>query len=382
MTMPTRPDGRLAGQDANGDPGPSLEQALAGAREADRSTRIEWRDAIARHGLAAIDAVFEWAGDHEFGFFAVRVIEAVGRMGERDAAVDALVAIRSIGATETVRRDASDAIHRLLPSAVHSAARRPIQLSEAAGLDWPGFAERDFGDVTATTWRRRTDPTALVPLLLRPLLELDANFSTYPLYRLPEVHFAVRDRYEQGAEHQQGWRASKLVVYANGPRDDDGAHVAVGLYVEKGTGTDEFGPVDRALWDWPRFLDLLANPARRRLLELTFERYPLRVGEYIGGRFDPDGATVGFVGQLEEGELVLRDPQRLEIGRGWESLRELLLGLPVGDWHNLHIWREWPADEAIARRQPFAVEEMLPVLRDLARVYLAVVGPVAKGTGR
>jgi hypothetical protein len=29
----------------------------------------------------------------------------------------------------------------------------------------------------------------------------------------------------------------------------------------------------------------------------------------------------------------------------------------------------------VNRRQPFAVEEMLPVLLDLADVYLAVVGP-------
>ena len=44
-----------------------LEAALAGAQAADRFTRIQSRDRIAAHGIAAIDAVFEWAGDDEFG---------------------------------------------------------------------------------------------------------------------------------------------------------------------------------------------------------------------------------------------------------------------------------------------------------------------------
>jgi uncharacterized NAD(P)/FAD-binding protein YdhS len=93
-----------------------LEEALAGARAADRLTRIEWRDRIAAHGAAAIDAVFEWAGDDELGAFAVRVIEAVSRRGHPDEAAEALVAIRSIGATAAVCRDAAEAISRLHPN--------------------------------------------------------------------------------------------------------------------------------------------------------------------------------------------------------------------------------------------------------------------------
>ena len=36
-------------------------------------------------------------------------------------------------------------------------------------------------------------------------------------------------------------------------------------------------------------------------------------------------------------------------------------------WHDLHIWREWPAEEAIAMGQPFAMRELVPVLVDLAQ---------------
>ena len=45
----------------------------------------------------------------------------------------------------------------------------------------------------------------------------------------------------------------------------------------------------------------------------------------------------------------------------------------MGAWHDFHIWRERPAAEAIEMGQPFALRELLPVLTDLARVYLDVV---------
>jgi hypothetical protein len=99
-----------------------------------------------------------------------------------------------------VRRDAAAAMGRLRPSAgTHTAFRRSGRLRKDAGLDWPGFRESDFGDVTGTTWRRRDDPRALEPLFLRPLLQVDSDMTTYPIYAVPEVHFAARDRYEQGA---------------------------------------------------------------------------------------------------------------------------------------------------------------------------------------
>ena len=246
-------------------------------------------------------------------------------------------------------------------------------MPDDAGWDWPGFSVREFGDVTGTTWRRRVDQCALIPLLLRPLQELDADFSSYPIYQLPEVHIAVRERYEQGAEHNQGWRASKLVVYAHSERDGVGPHAAAGIYVEKGTGADEFGKVTRHLWDWPRFVDLVADPVRRAPLIRAFERHPLRIGDYTGGRFGPGGCQVGFVGSTEDGDLVLRDGSGVESGRGWDDLTAALRSLPEGVWHDLHLWREWPADEAIRAGQPFAVEQLLPVLRDLAAVYLSTI---------
>jgi hypothetical protein len=365
----------------DGSDGLSLEEALAGAQAADRLTRIQWRDRIAAHGPGAIDAVFEWAGDGEFGAFAVRVIEAVGKRGHQDEATEALVAIRSIGATVAVRRDAAEAISRLHPDRGRTdAVRRASPVPSGAGFDWPGFSPPDFGNVTGTTWRRRVDPAALVPLLLRPLQEVDSDFTSYPIYHLPEVHLALRERYEQGAEHEQGWRASKLFIYASGEcASIEGyevdPHVAVGFWVEKGDGAVKFGPVDQALWDWPRFLDVLRDPSRRVSLERAFDRHPLAIGDYVGSSFN-GGSAVGFVARMEDGRIVMRTrtPSHEVCGRGWDEMAKWLQALPKGDWHNLHLWREWPADEAVNGRQPFAVRELLPVLLDLADVYLSVVG--------
>jgi hypothetical protein len=84
----------------------------------------------------------------------------------------------------------------------------------------------------------------------------------------------------------------------------------------------------------------------------------------------------GFRARLEDGELVLRktDGGR-RLASGWEALLDRLLTLDRTKWHDLHIWREWPAEEAIAMGQRFALREVAPALVDLARVYLDTVWP-------
>lgn len=359
------------------EPRMTLADAMAGAQAAGPGSRIEWRDRLAEHGPAAIDAVFEWLGDAQLGAFAVRVIEAVGRRGHREEAVQALLTVGSIGASATVRADAQDAIERLVPTKAGRTPRRgPVEIAPNAGWSWPGFEAEDFGNVVGRWWRRRNDPASLVPLLLRPLKQRNSAFSSYPIYQVPEVHLADRDRYEQGGEHEQGWRASKLVVYANA--GDDGAaltgHVAVGLYIEKGTGTGKFGPVDRALWDWPRFTELLVDPRRRQALADAMTKHPLTIGDYMSGRFRPGAARMGFTARIEGEALVLRDSGGEQVGIGWEALADRVTALPADAWHDLHVWREWPAEQAIAAGQPFAARELEPVLLALAEVYLDIIG--------
>jgi hypothetical protein len=86
--------------------------------------------------------------------------------------------------------------------------------------------------------------------------------------------------------------------------------------------------------------------------------------------------ALALVGCLEDGELVLRktDGGR-RLASGWDALLDRLSRLDRTAWHDLHVWREWPADEAIAMGQPFALREVAPVLVDLGRVYLDTVWP-------
>ena len=70
---------------------------------------------------------------------------------------------------------------------------------------------------------------------------------------------------------------------------------------------------------------------------------------------------------------MFRSPEGDELFRGWEALRHHLERLPDDEWHNLHIWRTWEAEEAIAAGPAFAGDELAPVLLDLGATYLEIV---------
>jgi len=207
------------------------------------------------------------------------------------------------------------------------------------------------------------------------------HVESYAVERAPELHLAITDRYRLGDEKESGWRAAKLVVYANGPRDDrpmDPAEVVAGLYVEKGS-TEEarrFGIVDDRSWDWPWFVKSLRDEHVQSELAAAMVRHGLRLGDYVGGRFEPEGDRVGFVASFEEGELVARDRAGARSAVGFDAIAERLEALPPDDWHSVHVWRSWPSKEAIEAGPAFASEALLPVLGDLFDVYLDIVGPV------
>jgi hypothetical protein len=97
----------------SGDPsaGPDLQELLVRARAAGPS-RIEWRDPMVALGVPALTAVAPWLADQEMCFFAVTVIEYVGRAGNKAIAVRALRHGRS-EAPEAVKPHIDAAIGRL-----------------------------------------------------------------------------------------------------------------------------------------------------------------------------------------------------------------------------------------------------------------------------
>jgi hypothetical protein len=72
------------------DPSGALAALLVDARGADPAHRIDWRDPIAAHGAAAIEAVSPWLKDPNLAAFAIRVITRAGLDGQREVAQAAL----------------------------------------------------------------------------------------------------------------------------------------------------------------------------------------------------------------------------------------------------------------------------------------------------
>jgi hypothetical protein len=357
----------------------SLAEDLEAAHSAPASARIDHRDRLAAHGPAAIEALIPWLTDPTLCWFAVRVIWKAGQLGARDRAIRVLREALDDATVATSRDDVATHL-RLLGVPVSAPApkvtsSRPTSIPALAGTGWPGFREVEFATTDGTSWRGRTGKDSLIPHLVRPLRELDWRFESWPKYRLPEVHIAIKDRYRDPDDWAQGWRAAKLVTYADRRATglpDEEQIVTVGLLVEKGNGQGDYGPVDRR-WDWPFFIERLRDDPFRQQLTRVMGRHELTLGDYRAGSFQGSDAFVGFTGHVDGGDLII-EPGTSAGESGWPSLLERLERLPNSAWHNFHIWRSWPADVAIAAGPSFAGDVMVPVISDLARIYLTFVG--------
>jgi hypothetical protein len=361
--------GKTAGSDPD-----ALPMLLERARTASPNARIELRDPIAAHGAAAITAVQPWMADHGLCRFAVRVIWKAGALGSRDQAIAAMREALEDPTVAASRRDLED--HLGLLGVTIAPQRPPVTrvstLNERSGRGWPGWQAHEFQTTDGTHWRSRDGEVSLVPILLRRLRDLDAAFESWSIYHSPVVLFADKGRYTEGGDHAQGWRASWLVVYAHQPvtgrPGDDVPMVTVGWWIERGDGKPEAGKVDDR-WDWPWFLRMLEVTSFRDALTQAMIRHDLRLGDYTGGDF----RGFDYDGRMEDGELVLRTGDGTELGRGWDALRDRLSSVPTDRWVGFHLWRSWPATEAIAGGPGFARSQMAPVLVDLARAYLDLV---------
>ncbi len=257
------------------------------------------------------------------------------------------------------------------PYAVYSVAA-------GAGRSWPGFQAFEFGQIAGTRWRSRDGATSLAPVLTRALRHQHPHFESYAVERSPELHVAIAERYRLHGEHASGFRAVRLFVYAHGPTTEQpgvSPQVAAGLYIEKGDGDPRFGPVNDD-WDWPHFVEALGDEHVQHELSAAMRRHSLRLGDYRVEAGRDDSTAIGAIARVEQDELVSRDRGGTIVGVGWEWFQAHLRALADTEWRECFVWRSWPDDEAIAAGPSLATEGLLPVLTDLARVYLDVVGPV------
>jgi hypothetical protein len=148
-----------------------------------------------------------------------------------------------------------------------------------------------------------------------------------------------------------------------------------GWYIEKGNGQGETGPMDDGQrWDWPLVVEALGRAPFQAALTRAMATHGLTFGEYVSGRFLPN---LGWTAHLEDGVPVARDNSRIPIAHGWDEIVAKLRSIPADQEIGLHIWRTWPAGDAIEGGQPFALRQIAPCLIDLAGLYLEALGPKA-----
>ena len=121
----------------------TLASLLEAAQAAPPEHRIEWRDAIAAHGAAAVEGVRPWLTNPGLAAFAVRVIERAGLEGEAKLAAKVLRAARLLVPAD-VAPDVAWSLQRLKSAARPSAAapvapaapapvrRPPVRSAQAA----------------------------------------------------------------------------------------------------------------------------------------------------------------------------------------------------------------------------------------------------------
>ncbi len=343
-----------------------LEVLIASAKAASSLDRVDFRDPIAAYGAEAIEAVLPWAlgGGPPLAWFAVGVIDHASRFAPKPVVVDALSKVATSAPDPKAREDAATALHRLRPaSSARPATLSVTSIPRDAGKSWPGFQKHEFDNVTGTVWRGRSDPASLSAIVTTTLRYYNTHFESYAIYHLPEVHFGIRDRYQQGGEHAQGWRAAKIVIYAHGPEadgaDDIGA-VTCGLYIEKGLeerwneepdSLSKFGLLDDR-WDWWWLVRGLRDEHLTSDLGAAMAAHALTLGDYHATGFAGRGLC-GWSARLEGGVPTVRDADGQALSEGWEGVRTAMESASPRKWVDLHLFRTWPAREAIAEGRDF-----------------------------
>jgi hypothetical protein len=111
---------------------PTLRDCLAGARAADGLARMEWRNRLAAHGVAAIDPMSAWLLDPVLGALSVRVLAKIALdPSARGVVIKVLTETRPKVPNARVREDIDVVLAELKPS-----LRSPRPASAAGSPEW------------------------------------------------------------------------------------------------------------------------------------------------------------------------------------------------------------------------------------------------------
>jgi hypothetical protein len=249
---------------------PTLETLLAAAGNAGPLDRIAYRDPIAAHGEAAIDAMTDWLADPRLAAFAVRVLERIGREpANRDAVVATLAAVDREELAGGLAGDVEVALRALGAGprgGGGSGSRTPRTLAERiAGL--PGVDGRGYWVMRTSPWERPFIWSEASAGRLRQGWGWDASQD------LEVIAQAVRAGADLTDEQRIAWRARRMRSTApDGMRLGDlvvapNLPVAGQLCVFRLVGSYRWDPVDIGAFD--RFghvlpVELLAERIDRR----------------------------------------------------------------------------------------------------------------------
>jgi hypothetical protein len=127
-----------------------LDRLVGEARDADPGKRIEYRDAIAAHGAAALEVMADWLTDPRLGAFAIRVVRRVGRdAASRPATLEMLRQVDREELPPHLARDVDAAIGELIGLDPPRRSRSGPATGSIVGI--PGQTGRGY-------WVMRTSP--------------------------------------------------------------------------------------------------------------------------------------------------------------------------------------------------------------------------------
>jgi hypothetical protein len=268
--------------------------------------------------------------------------ERAGTLATLDMVLQARIAI-NLGVEA---QDVLDAAAQAL-----APARHPRSVAGRWGREWAGLQPEDFKpNVVGTTWRQRS---TLAGALAQELMDATgAPFTTWPLYRRPEVHIYEPARYRNHARR----REAKLAFWLNADQ------ACFGLYVE--AAPSNMDPT----WDLTRLLALLRDdPARCAALTELMRRHTLAWYDMEGSNAWPksiwtlDQATSLLARQDDAGGEAI----------GLAQLAEHIAALPQERWCDLLLCATLPAAEAVALGAGLS-HAVVAVYRDLLPLYRAI----------
>ena len=201
------------------------------------------------------------------------------------------------------------------------------------GRTFAGLLAEDFKDsVEGTRWRSREQlGGAVTRQLASPV-----PFNSWSIYRRPEIHWAVIDRYRADA----AWLQAKFFIRL---AEDSGTY---GFYIERSNA-----PADARV-DWLSFLNWLAVESNVAWLHQTLTSSGMRI-------FDPyPNLEAAFNRSIrpQEGVWLVESPGSASEIIATHKLAGHLAAVEEGKWLNLVIGRKHPASELLSSGISVAAE--------------------------